>query len=376
MTQPLTQMKLKLDEECLKIHDQRIERVRQGKLSLQAFCLTIRPDDVFALSGDTIYALSPRQWYAMQPAVSTELLSKETFEKFLEKPPSGITNKDKSAVEFIRVDSKNCPSCRYQRHKEAVWKMIKKYNYPVSVVDKAIEKTAPKPYPQTDGEVHELLALDPKMFSAIKHGKRIECLDCVEKHVAQAYVLACETLNGYADYLPLVVGHLCEALDELPEKLQQLRSTLLTCLALTNAERVPFVPLFAVTPLINQARYDMRDAVENVDQTEANEEVTIDLTEEMVQELRDVPHEVQKQLYEVEETVAKSILGVENCTDEQRMAWEGGMATLGDLLAPFAPKTAAMIRARRLMFVADPAAAAKAGYSTADLQPCFCHWFG
>jgi hypothetical protein len=51
------------------------------------------------------------------------------------------------------------------------------------------------------------------------------------------------------------------------------------------------------------------------------------------------------------------------------------MATLGDLLAPFAPKTAAMIRARRLMFVADPAAAAKAGYSTADIQACFCHWF-
>lgn len=375
MTQPLTQMRLKLDEECLKIHDQRIDRVRQGKLSLQAFCLTIRPDDIFVLENDTVYALSPRQWYALQPAVSTELLSKETFEQFLEKPPASITAKDKSTVDYIRVDAKHCPACRYQRHKETVWKLIKKYNYPVSVVDKAMEKRTPKPYPQVDGEIQERVKLDTGVFAEIKHGTRVQCLDCVEKHVSQAYVLACETLNGYADYLPLVIGHLCEAIDEIPESADRLKDTLVTCLAITNADRVPFVPLFAIAPLLNQARHDMRDIVENVDQTEANEEVTIDLTEEMVIELRDVPHEVQKQLYKVEETVAKSILGVENCTDEQRMAWEGGMATIGDLLAPFAPKTAAMVRARRLMFVADPAAAAKAGYSTADLQPCFCHWF-
>ena len=99
MQQPqTTQIPLRLDDECFKLKDPRIERVLSGKLSLQAFCLTIRPDDFFVLSGDTIYALSPRQWYAMRPVATSSILSKEAFEQFLDNPPDSLSDKDKANV--------------------------------------------------------------------------------------------------------------------------------------------------------------------------------------------------------------------------------------------------------------------------------------
>lgn len=369
MQQPqTTQIPLRLDDECFKLKDPRIERILSGKLSLQAFCLTIRPDDFFVLSGDTIYALSPRQWYAMRPVATSSILSKEAFEQFLDNPPDSLSDKDKANVAYMRLDSKTCPSCRYQKHKETAWKLIKKYNYPVEA-GPADDKADKARYPETTDTVHEVLALDPRAFTGITHGKRIECLDCVEKHVSQAYVLSCETLNGYADYLPLVVGHLCEALDELPANLRQLRSTLETCLAKTNADRVPFVPLFAISPLIEQARFDMKDKVENVDQSEANAEVELDLTDEMLEELNVLGDtDFIEQLGSQCMGIRQFILGVENMDSHQRMIWEGLMATLGDTLSQLAPKTAAMVRARRLMFVASPELSVEAGYGMDDLE--------
>jgi hypothetical protein len=366
MQLPITQIPLNLDNECLKLKDTRIARVLAGKLSLQAFCLTIRPDDWFVLSGDTIYALSPRQWYAMRPAASPATLSKETFEQFLASPPSNLSDKDKATVDYIGVDSKTCPACRYQRHKETVWKLMKKYNLPIETgADARFTETR---YPETTEPVNDVLPLDPDTFKGVRHGKRVECIDCVEKHVSQAYVLACETLNGYADYLPLVIGHLCEALDELPAQLKRLRLTLETCLAKTNEDRVPFVPLFALSPLIEMARNEMSDGLENVDQTASNDTVSLDVDEDVLAELDAAESEeaLQDVLRQCDE-ICHFTLEVENPDKRQCIAWEGRMATLGDLLAQFAPKTAAMVRARRLMFVASPALAAEAGYGMDDL---------
>lgn len=363
---PIDQIPLNLNNECLKLKDPRIAKVLAGHLSLQAFCLTIRPDDFFVLSGDTIYALSPRQWYAIRPVKSPSILSKEAFEHFLAEPPENLSEKDKADVDYIRVDSKTCPSCRYQRHKETVWKLMKKYN---RAVEPGTTEESDRKYPETTGPVADVLPLDPDAFKGVKHGKRVECIDCVEKHVSQAYVLSCETLNGYADYLPLVVGHLCEALDELPAHLKTLRFTLETCLAKTNAEGVPFVPLFALMPLIEQARFEMRDKIENVDQSASNDEVELDVTDEMIAELEAIEvdsllDDLCKQCFEIHQF----ILGVENMTPTQRLAWEGRMATLGDDLAHWAPRTAAMVRARRLMFVASPELSVEAGYGMDDLE--------
>lgn len=366
MQQPQsTQIPLRLDDECFKLKDPRIERILSGKLSLQAFCLTIRPDDFFVLSGDTIYALSPRQWYAMRPVATSSILSKEAFEQFLENPPANLSDKDKANVAYMRLDSRTCPACRYQRHKETAWKLIKKYNCPVDT-GPADDKADSLRYPETTDDVHEVLALDPRAFTGVTHGKRVECIDCVEKHVAQAYVLSCETLNGYGDYLPLVVGHLCEALDELPAGLQQLKSTLETCLAKTNADRVPFVPLFAISPLIEQARFSMKDKLENVDQTESSDTVELEVTEEMLDELSAADPAALEEPGHWCQHLGEITLGVEN-QDTWRLVWEGLMAELGDMLAPVAPKTAAMVRARRLMFVASPELAVESGYGMDDL---------
>lgn len=358
-----------MDGECFKIRDTRISRILSGKLSLQAFCLTIRPDDLFVLDGDTIYALSPRQWYARRPVIAGTLLSKESFEKFLNEPPENLSDKDRATVEFIKVDSKTCPACRYNRHKETVWKLIKKYNYPVQMLfDGAKEMHDQRKYPETDGEIAEKLDLGTGDFHGLKHGPRVECLDCVEKHVSQAYVLSCETLNGYADYLPLVVGHLCEALDELPKEQKELRATLETCLAKTNADKVPFVPLFAISPLIDRARDGMYASLENVDQTASNDEVELDVTGDMLEELEAMDEQYRLDVLGICHSIANSILGVENPTREQCMEWEGRMASLGDFLSQAAPKTSAMVRARRLMFVASPQLTHDAGYGMDDLE--------
>lgn len=84
---------------------------------------------------------------------------------------------------------------------------------------------------------------------------RKPCLNCVIKHLAQAYVLKIESENGYPAHIFLTIGHMAEASEEvygvsveLAEEIRQYRLMLME----DNKFEVPFFELYEkVKNLIN-----------------------------------------------------------------------------------------------------------------------------
>lgn len=51
---------------------------------------------------------------------------------------------------------------------------------------------------------------------------RESCLDCIVKHLGQAYVLLMESILGYLEHRLLVIGHLAEASEEAVKEYPEL----------------------------------------------------------------------------------------------------------------------------------------------------------
>jgi len=73
------------------------------------------------------------------------------------------------------------------------------------------------------------------------------CLDCVIKHLAQAFVLQMEVAMGYSDHLLLVFGHLAEASEECfgvsPELAEEIRQNRLAVMENPSYE-IPYFDLY------------------------------------------------------------------------------------------------------------------------------------
>lgn len=73
------------------------------------------------------------------------------------------------------------------------------------------------------------------------------CLDCVIKHLAQAFVLQMEVAMGYSDHLLLVIGHLAEASEECfgvsPELAEEIRQNRLAVMENPSYE-IPYFDLY------------------------------------------------------------------------------------------------------------------------------------
>lgn len=57
---------------------------------------------------------------------------------------------------------------------------------------------------------------------------KVDCLDCVQKHLAQASINVTESLLGYPEYRVYVIGHMAEAEDECVQEHLELAKAIRT----------------------------------------------------------------------------------------------------------------------------------------------------
>lgn len=368
----------KIDTEVLKLKDPKVRSLLSAKLSVEAFALLTRPGDPYVLVGDTIYALTEDEFYALQSLLPQSELSEKAFRHVMSMDDvSFMSNADAATVAGIKKALPNCPSCKYRKYRDQVLQLVKKYGIEIPTAVDDTQRVQPlRQYPETDGVIQsKVTGLLSHMYD-VPALTRKPCMDCVEKHVSQAWVLANEARQGYPEYVSLVVGHLGEALNELPKELTAVAATLTYCLARTNYTRRPFVPAGLILPLLQAGRKELAlDAVEPADDKmpAENSLMQLDLDETTLGELAGLPADVASYILGRCDATDKIIPRVENSGDLASLEWEGAMGEVADWLAQHVPTAANVLRARRLMFKDDPRLARQAGYALDDLKLALSH---
>lgn len=359
----MTMLPVKIHPDCFKVNDQRIANLRKGRMSIEAFSFTIHPDDIFVILEDTIYALSEQEWYINKGMIPTHSIVEGTFKAVLAMEDlSTMDEEDQQRLQQIKNDLPECPACRYKRYKNEVYNIGKKYG--IKPLD-SVQPAKVAPYPGTP-EIASTVSNKLKSFYALPLPERKACIDCVEKHIAQAYILSNEIAMGYDEHFILFCGHIAEALEEMPVGATALKDTLRFCLAKSCAERYPYLPFGALLNHLLVAK-DLMTGDPNTT-TEAPSTLELTFTQDMQDELSCVDQALRER---VAEYLATSDQAIEHYTErpefEYRLAFEGALAVAADCVAHLAPRFSNMLRNRRLMFRSSPNLAKEAGMSSNEI---------
>ena len=356
-------LELKIDKEVFKLRDPKVEKLLNAKMSLELFAMMIRPSDPYIIIKDTIYALTEIEYYALRSVYAVPVLSDEAFKNIINTENLDfMSDEDKRFVLDIREHMKTCTSCQVGRYKDQIRALSKKYNIELPKDSISIPEPPKDQYPAvSEPIVSKVSGLLEHMYS-LGLLQRKSCMDCVEKHISQAYILSKECLMGYPEHITYVVGHLGEAIDEIPQELTALKETLEFCLAKTNYDRKAFVPLGALIAHLNAGRtIKPEDDVIPVEDTKFE----LELTDKAKEELRTMP-ELTAMIFAddckaIDEQITR---GVENL---DRNTWLGVMACAADRIVDVAPAVANIIRARRLVFGSSPDLMIVSGYGMAEM---------
>ena len=360
---------MKLHPDAYKIIDSRIDAVLAGKLSLESFARTLTANDPFILVGDTIYALSEDEFYSTRSVKRMTDEYEQAFRYVLSQEDlSYMTQDERAFIDKVKKELPTCPVCKYKRYRQAIHRLAVNYKLPIfrntyTLID-AVQ------YPQTKGQISNTVTGILEHLYDIPKQERKPCIDCVEKHVAQAYILAQESEMGYPEHRILMCGHLAEAIDETPKDLPELKHTLQNCLATTMKLNAAFLPLYPILALIKMVRQHInQEPVDDDARTEAPPVTdTIDLTPEIQKELADMQSSMKTKVFAAAVDIRNAILEYKvTKKEEPRIRFEGLVANLADTVLAVAPLFANMLRNRRLLFVADPALAVDAGYDFEDI---------
>jgi hypothetical protein len=366
---------MKLHPECFKIKDSRMEAVAAGKMSLQAFALSLRAEDPFVLINDTIYALTKDEFYSTRSIKRIYDESEQTFKHVLALTDlSFMEQQDRDFVEKVRKELPTCPVCKYRRYRNAIYRLAKHYKLAIDyVVDGIIDSVS---YPATTEDVKPIVTtLLDHLYDLPKHDRQ-PCINCVEKHVAQAYILAQESEMGYPEHRILMCGHLAEAIDEAPNDIPELKYTLQMCMSTTMQDGKAFLPLYPILALIKMVRERINQQPVDSDMREEAPMVTdtIELVPEIQDELKKLPSRIKTKVWGDCVDIKNSILEYKvSKKEEPRIRFEGLVANLAEAVLTQAPLFASMLRNRRLLFVADPALAVDAGYNFDDIIELVSH---
>ena len=363
----MEQLKIDIDPEVFKLQDTRVSRLRSGMLSAQAFALMLKPEDPFVLIGHTIYALTEQEHYVLQKVYVDTGITEADFRKIIAlEDLTFMTSEDAAFLQEVSKVADSCPICKYNRYKDEIYKLAKKYNLKLENTKEAVAEAHEYPERTAELESKVFSLLDPDF--RVEVPKRKECLDCVEKHLAQAWVLSNEASNGYPEYITFVIGHLSEAFAECPKTFKHLYDTIEFCLARTKYARKAFVPLAILLPMLTYAR----EAI-SAQEADTNEDTgagvfELDLTDAIKAELEALPRENLARLLKNCKTVIAFIPEVEKDDDKfSAVSWEGAMASTADDIVQIAPLTANMLRNRRLLFAINPRLARSSGYDLQDV---------
>ena len=360
---------MKLHPDVYKIVDPRIDAVMHGRMSLEHFTRMLTADDPFVLIGDTLYVMSPNEFYSTRSVHHLQSEFEAAFKYVLDMDDlSGLDSDEQAFIAKVKQELPTCPVCKYKRYRQAVHRIAIKHKLPFQKPSAdLIDKVS---YPQTRGEIASTVTPLLEHLYDVPMPDRKPCIDCVEKHVAQAYILAQESEMGYPEHRILLCGHLAEAIDEAPNDILELKYTLQTCLAETMRTGKAFLPLYPVLAFIKLIRQHInQQPVDDDARQEAPPTTdTIDLTDEIREELEHMPSQILAQVFGKAVEIKNAILEYKVYhKEEARIRYEGLVAVLADIMLASAPLFANMLRNRRLLFTADPALAKDAGYDFEDI---------
>lgn len=360
---------MKLHPDVYKIVDPRVKSVLSGGLSLESFAKTLTAHDPFVMLGDTIYALSEDEFFSTRSVKRMTDEYEQAFRYVLSQEDLSYMTPDEQAfIAKVKRELPTCPVCKYKRYRQAVHRLAVAYKLPIfnntyTLIDSV-------QYPQTTGPIaNTVTGLLEHLYELPKQDRK-PCIDCVEKHVAQAYILGQESEMGYPEHRVLMCGHLAEAIDETPKEIPELKHTLQNCLATTMKLNTAFLPLYPILALIKMVRQHInQDPVDDDSRTEAPPVTdTIDLVPEVQKEIEGLTSSMKTRVFAAAVEIRNAILEYKvTKKEEPRIRFEGLVANLADTILAVAPMFANMLRNRRLLFVADPALAVDAGYDFEDI---------
>lgn len=359
-------MTIKLHEDVYKVQDPRIKRVLTGGMSLETFVATIGPNDPFVLIHDTVYVMTEQEYYSTRAVYPTHKLMDHMFTHIMQMTDLSIfSEEDRKKIEHVKEIYPTCPVCQHRKYRKMLYEIGLRYNLQSELKD-CLEIMDKIPlYPEVKGEIRpNVTALLPDLHD-VPPIKRKGCIACVEKHLSQAYILAGETVMGYPEHLVLVVGHLNEAISELPDEAFMMKQTLEFCAAKTVEKGVPFVPLWTILSQLLWVRRSM-EPVETAD--EPIYDIGLDFTLEVENEYDIIDPFMRKDFIQRLEEIDKVVQDYKKkSTEEGRFRFSGLMASTAELVSFVAPKLANMLRDRRLAFVAAPDLMDEAGYGIQEL---------
>lgn len=175
--------------------------------------------------------------------------------------------------------------------------------------------------------------------------KRIPCIDCVAKHLSQAYILQSEFYQGYTEHLALIEGHLYEALEECPIERNELRAAIKNAIISVTVDRKPNVP---------QVEYSEADITEDKPNNiyDGKPDVQDDLSIEgsLINLLNNVPTRhlsEARRLLSKGSTTRDDLVNTLKNSSSKWVYFGGHMAQAAEYLAMFAPPVARLLRERR-----------------------------
>lgn len=360
---------MKLHPDVYKVIDPRIDAVMHGRMSIETFAKLLTASDPFVLLDNTIYVLSENEFYSTRSVKHITDEYERAFQYVMALTDlSQFTQEDQNFINKVRKELPTCPVCKYKRYRQAIHRLAKHYNLPIPQPEQTLIEHIQ--YPQTRGEISNTVTGLMERLYEVQLPDRKPCIDCVEKHVAQAYILAQESEMGYPEHRVLMCGHLAEAIDEAPAEIPELKYTLQLCLAETMRTGTAFLPLYPILAYIQLVRQHINQAPVDEDARHEAAPVTdtIDLTDDIRKEIEQMTKPVLTQVYAQALSIKNSILEYKVSRKETaRITYEGAVANLAELVLAQAPLFANMLRNRRLLFVADPALALDAGYDFQDI---------
>lgn len=369
-------MNIKLDTEVYKIKDPRIQRVMHGAMSLEQFVASINANDPFVLVHDTVYAMTEQEWYSTRAVYPQHSMMDHMFDLLMHKEDLSMFNEaDRKKIDQVREKYPTCPSCQKKRYRKLIYQIGIRYKDLRLELNDCLEmmNTIPR-YPDVSSPVKPILSLLLPDLHDVPPIQRKGCIACVEKHLSQAYILAGETVMGYPEHLVLVVGHLNEAISELPDEAFTMKQTLEFCAAKSVESGRAVVPLWAILSQLLWVRKSME--IENTEEPTMDEpiyDVGLDLTDEIKAEYKNIPVYLRAKLDVWLSRIDDSVQEYKKEPVElKRFEFSGLMATAAEALASVAPKLANMLRDRRLAFTASPDLIDEAGYSMKELRDQLC----
>ena len=371
-------MKVSIDPEVFKWKDPRVGQLSSGAISAEHFILLLSEQDPVVLIGSTLYMMTEAEFYALKTRISNPVLSEKAFQYMIKQQDRTMMHPaDAAYLEGISRQAPRCTVCQYKRYREDVANLIRKYELKLPMqLEQSVRRFYKYP-PITQPIALKVTRLLPDVFKVGKRDRK-SCLDCVEKHISQAYILGNESMMGYPEHLVFVLGHLSEAIEEAPSDALELKDSLLFCLAYTKMQDKAFVPIW---PLLAHVELQRGRSMHGLDETPEQEDAAkvertlqLDFTDMMKKELSELDVNMLGKLRQYLNIALGAVTSAnKDNTEKMSVLWQGSLASAADLVAPAgAIDLANMLRGRRLLYVANPALAA----GVHDMQDVITHMNG